>query len=304
MRRVFYIVNPASNGGSGSRVWERYKRLFPGQIATQDVHFTRHTGDARAQAETVMDYDMIVAVGGDGTVGEVISGIMARNVKQNDTRPALAVLPAGTGNDIARHIGAFPLDKAISTLRDGQIKSFDLIRIECQGDDGPLSRHAFLYGTAGFSALLKFKPWMKRYLGATIGTYLSMILALLEFRPPEMTVTWQDGSYSGPLWMAIAANAEKVAGASIRLAPNAKTDDGVLDMLLIPAKSKPTMLGSLLPRIPTGRHISVAGVQYFRSSTLEVDAERPVLVEIDGDVFGYTPATFAVSPRALRVLSG
>jgi len=304
MKKVFYIVNPTSSGGTGIKVWNRYKRTCAREIAPQDVHFTRHTGDAAQHAKTVAGYSMIVAVGGDGTVGEVISGIMARTVEAGDCRPTLAVLPAGTGNDIARHISAFPLDKAISTLRDGRVTSFDLIRIECQGEAGPLYRHAFLYGTAGFCALLKFKPWMKRYLGATVGTYLSMILALLEFRPPEMTITWQGGGYTGPLWMAIAANAEKVAGASIRLAPEARTGDGVLDMLLIPAKSKPAMLGGLLPKIPTGRHIGVTGVQYFRSTALTVDAERPVLVEIDGDVFGYTPAVFAVCPKALGILSG
>ncbi len=301
MDRVLYIVNPTSNGGTGIKVWERYNQQLSEPLPAQDVHFTHHCNHARELASAALDYDLIVAVGGDGTVGEVISGIMSCDSEAG--RPALAVLPAGTGNDIARHVGAFPLEKAITTLQGRQFKSFDLIRIACQGDDGPLVRHAFLYATAGFSALLKFKPWMKRYLGPAIGTYLSMILALLDFQAPKMTVSWDGGAYTGPLWMAIAANGESVAGASIRLAPGAKTDDGALDLLLIPAKSKPVMLATILPKIPTGRHIGVAGVEYFRSTIMEVDADRAVRVEIDGDVYGYTPALFKVCPMALRVLS-
>ncbi len=301
MNRVLYIINPTSNGGAGIKVWEHFRRELSAAISPRDVHFTRHSHHARELASAAVGYDLIVAVGGDGTVGEVISGIMAGNPE--NPRPALAVLPAGTGNDIARHVGAYPLQKAIAVLHAGQPRTFDLIRIDCQGDEGRLCRHAFLYATAGFSALLRFKPWMKRYLGPAIGTYLSMILALLEFRPPKMTVSWDGGSHSGPLWMAIAANAEHVGGASVRVAPGAKTNDGELDMLLIPAKSKPAMLGTVLPKIPTGRHIGIAGVAFFRSTAMEVDAERPMLVEIDGDIYGATPATFTVCPLALRVLS-
>ncbi len=302
MDRVLYIVNPASNGGAGIRVWQRYNRELAAPIPPQHIHFTEHASHARQLAGAAAGFDLIVAVGGDGTVGEVISGIMMAG-DGNNPRPALAVLPAGTGNDIARHIGAFPLQKAISILRHRRIKYFDLIRIECQGENGSLRRHAFLYATAGFSALLKFRPWMKRYLGPAMGTYLSMILALLRFRTPKMTVRWAGGGHSGPLFMAIAANAESVAGASIRLAPGAEADDGALDLLLIPAKSKPALLGALLPKIPSGRHVDASGVQYFRAESMMVDADRPVLVEVDGDIYGYTPATFTVCAKALGVLS-
>jgi len=301
MNKVLYIVNPTSNGGMGIKVWKRFIALSSTTVSSKDVHFTTHSNHARELAQTAKGYELVVAVGGDGTVGEVISGIMANNNPEN--RPALAVLPAGTGNDIARHVGAFPLQQAISTLQGGEHKTYDLIGIECRGDDGPLHRYAFLYATAGFSALVKFKPWMKRYLGPAIGTYLSMILALLDFRPPKMTVSWDGDSYTGPLWMAIAANAESVAGGSIRLAPGSKTDDGKLDLLLIPAKSKPAMLATVLPKIPTGRHIDVAGVQYFQCNTMNVDADRPMLVEVDGDVFGYTPALFSLYPKVLNILS-
>lgn len=301
MNRVLYIVNPISNGGMGLKVWKRFMALSSTTISSQDIHFTTHSDHARELAKDARGYQRIVAVGGDGTVGEVISGIMANTHQQN--RPALAVLPAGTGNDIARHVGAFPLQQAISTLQEGHLETYDLIGIDCQGTHGPLHRYAFLYATAGFSALVKFKPWMKRYLGPAIGTYVSMILALIDFRPPKMTVSWDGGSHTGPLWMAIAANAESVAGASIRLAPGAKTDDGKLDLLLIPAKSKPAMLATVLPKIPTGRHIDVADVQYFQSNTMHISADHPMLVEIDGDVFGYTPALFTLYPKVLNILS-
>lgn len=299
MQRVLYIVNPISNGGTGIRVWRRYLEQCNTPIDAGDICLTTHKDQARQRAAAADGYQLIVAVGGDGTIGEVITGIMAGPRPQ----PALAILPAGTGNDIARHVGAYPLDQAIATLAVGARKTYDLIRIDCRDEDGPASRHAFLYATAGYCALVKFRPWMKRYLGAAIGTYLSMILALFEFKPPQMEVTWRHGRHSGPLWMAIAANAAKVGGASVHLAPGARTDDGALDMLLVPARPKPIMLCALLPKIPNGRHIGYPGLAYFRGSAIEIDADRPVLVEIDGDVFGYTPAVFTVCANALSVLS-
>ncbi|HER27683.1 MAG TPA: diacylglycerol kinase family lipid kinase [Rhodospirillales bacterium] len=301
MDKVLYIVNPASNGGAGMKVWQRFNRQLPTPVPAQDVLFTDGPDHGSQLASAARGYDLIVAVGGDGTVGEVISGILAN--QSDDPAPALAVLPTGTGNDIARQVGAYPLQKAITVLQNKRPKFYDLIAVDCQGDDGPKRRYAFVYGTAGFSAVVKFSPWMKRYLGTTIGTYVAMILALLDFDPPKLTITWDGGHYSGTLWMAIAANCEYAGGASIRLAPGAKTDDGVLDLLIIPAKSKPLMLATLLPKIPNGRHVNEPGVQFFRGTTMTIEADRPVLVEVDGDVFGRTPATFKVCPKALRVLS-
>jgi len=298
MGRTLYVINPAGNGGAGIRVWQRIRRAHEGVIDADDVRHTERPGHARELAAGTDGVDLIVAVGGDGTAGEVLSGIMDRP----EPRPRLAILPAGTGNDIARQVGAFPLERAIAALEAGEAATYDLIRIDCRVDGAPATRHAFVYGTAGFSALLKFRPWMKRFLGATVGSYLSMILALFEFRPPVMKLVWDDGSVNERLWMAVIANAERAAGASMHIAPGARTDDGRLDVSLIPAKSKPMMLATLLPKVPSGRHVEDPQVRYFRTTAITVETDVPMLVEIDGDIHGRTPATFAVRPCAVEIV--
>ncbi|MCP5367303.1 MAG: hypothetical protein H6906_07315 [Hyphomicrobiales bacterium] len=302
MGRTLFIINPAGNGGAGRRVWDTYRRGHGTGLDAGDVAFTRRPGHARALAAGAEGVDLIVAVGGDGTAGEVLSGIMERPVP----RPALALLPAGTGNDIARHVGAYPLDRAIRALDAGAGADYDLIRIDCLVDGAAATRHAFVYGTAGFSALVKFRPWMKRLLGASVGSYLSTILAMFPFRPPRMSIRWDDGAaggtHRGPLWMAVVANAEHAAGASMRIAPGADTADGWLDVSLIPARPKPVLLATLLPKVPSGRHVQDPGVRYFRATGMTVETDAPMLVEIDGDIHGATPATFTVCPRAVRIV--
>lgn len=302
MAQTLFIVNAASNGGAGIRAWEAFVRSFPDDIPAEDVRFTERQGHAHELARVAAGRDLVVAVGGDGTVGEVISGIM----ECPEPRPALAVLPSGTGNDIARHVGCFPLPQAIAALTRPHRGKFDLIRIDCRDGAGrPVSRYAFLYGTAGFSTLVKFKPWMKRFLGVGIGSYLSAILALIDFRPPAMTVRVGDAVFDGRLWMIVVSNSEFAAGGTMRMAPDARTDDGEMNLTVIPARPKPLLLATVLPKVPSGRHTESPGVSYFAASEdVQVDADRAVLVEIDGDVFGFTPARFSMCPGAIEIVCG
>jgi len=298
MSKILYVINPAGHGGAGIRVWERVQSEWSDQIDSADVHFTKHQGHARELAAAAEGYDILTAIGGDGTVGEVMSGIMAHQ----EPRPRLAIIPAGTGNDIARTLGAFPLESALAALRGDHVKKVDLIRIDCHVEGRPAHRYAFLMGNAGFSSLPMVRPWMKRLLGPKGAYYLGTVLQIMAYRTPHMTVRWEQQEYSGRVIIVVAANVEQTAGGSMRLAPGARFDDGELNVSIVPFRSKWDMMVTTLPKVASGAHIHEPGILYFPTEKVDVDSDPPAILDVDGDLFGTTPATFTVCPKAVEVL--
>ena len=353
MNRRLYIINPAGHGGKGTAAWDTFKTLWPDPIDPEHVMITERPGHAREIAACAEGVDTLVAVGGDGTIGEVISGIMDRE----EPRPNLAVIPTGTGNDIGRSIGVASLVAAVGALQGGQAQGFDLVRIDCQRHGAQAHGYGFLFGTVGFSAISTMRPWMKRLLSAKGSYYLATFLQILTYRAPHMTVqarsvsenpvvgprasgfgTGKDGeagdigayrrysrtqssretSRSKPdrilrqapgdkefkdrMYIVIAGNAEYAGGGGVRMSPDAVTDDGLLNITVIPNRSKLNVITRLFPRIAAGTHINEPGVSYFTGKQMEVHSNPPAVLEVDGDLFGTTPATFTLCEHAIQII--
>ncbi len=297
MSRIRFIINPAGRGGAGFEAWERFKSAWVWDIDPDDVVITERTGHAREISSESAGYDIIAAVGGDGTVGEIISGII-----DGDVRSRLAVIPAGTGNDMARNIGIVSLADAVRALREGTTRTVDLLRIDCQVDGSPAHRYAFLAMGAGFSPIPMVRPWMKRILGPTGAYYLGSLLQIVVYTAPRMVVRIDGKEYAGRQWMVIAANAEKVGGGSMCIAPDARIDDGEMNVTIVPALSKARIVG-LLPRLATGSHVTEQRITYLPAQSVEIESDPPAILDIDGDLFGTTPASIALCPDALRVMT-
>ncbi len=296
---TLYIINPAGHGGAGTTAWEEFKKLWPNQIDHKDTIITKKPGHALEIAASAESYDILAAVGGDGTVGEIMSGIMERR----EPRPKLAIIPGGTGNDIARNAGICSVKDAVSALGDGRVRAFDLVRVDCQVDGQAAHRYAFLFGGAGFSPIPMIKPWMKRLLGPTGAYFLGTFMQILVYRASLMTVRTETREISVRSWMVIVGNSERTGGGSMCTSPGARTDDGMLNITVFPSHSRLKMVTKLFPKIATGAHIHEPGVDYFPGKKVEVDSIPPVVLDIDGDSFGTTPATFTVCPRVLQVMT-
>ena len=298
LNKVLYIVNPAGNGGAGMKVWETFKSSWADPIDSAHVMFTERPGHAREIAASCNGYAIIAAVGGDGTVGEVISGIMDRQ----KPRPRLAVIPCGTGNDIAQNAGIFSVADATAALRDDNPRSFDLIRVDRPVDGRTEHRHAFLFANTGFSSIPMMKPWMKRLLGATGAYYLATLLQTIAYRPPHMVVRVDGKEYAGNTFLVIAGNAERAAGGCMRICPGAITNDGELNISIIKSVSVYKVVTKLFACIAKGTHINEPEVSYFTGKKIEVQSSPPALLDLDGELFGTTPATISVCPLALEVV--
>jgi diacylglycerol kinase (ATP) len=223
-------------------------------------------------------------------------------MEQEGSKSKLAIIPGGTGNDIARNAGIFSVADAVSALHARHTRVFDLLRVDCQINGGQGYGYSFLFGNVGFSAVPMIKSWMKRALGAKGAYYLGVFLQILAYRAPHMTVRTEDQEYAGRTYMVVAGNAEWCSGGSMRISPGALTDDGELNIIIVPSLSKFKVITKLFSRIATGEHINTPGVSYFPGRRIEVYSNPSAVLDLDGDLFGTTPATFTICPRSLRII--
>ncbi len=299
MNSVLYIVNPTANGGSALKTWEQFMSFFPNSISEENIRFTERTGHAREIAFSAKGYDVLAAVGGDGTTGEIVSGIMDRELPH----PKLITVPAGTFNDISRNLGIVSLDDAVSALHTNHIQSVDVMKIDCLLNGLHSHRYSLAYCNAGFSANSMIHPWMKRILGTRLGYYLALALSIIIYRPPNMTIHWDGNEINDRIYRIQISNVERVSGGRIVIAPGACIGDGNFNITVYPDNGRFTFLFKMLPKGLKGEQIYFPGISYFSAKKIDVTADRPAILEIDGEIFGTTPITATLYPRALEVLT-
>lgn len=250
-------------------------------------------------AQNGASHDIIGAVGGDGTVFEVINGLLA--AERN--RPDLAIVPFGTGNDAAHAFGIRHANDTLEALRDGSSRLMDLIRVECHSGGTPVTKYAALFASVGITSdlLRHTTPRLKRLCGRRSAYLVGLLFALRTYSSPKMRLDWEAQRLEGRFTFACASNGETFGG-GIRVAPGARTDDGLLNLNLIEEVSPWEALKHLI-RLRQGRHITHPKVSYRTSPGLEINAEHAIEVAADGDLIGWTPAHFTVAPKALRIIT-
>lgn len=246
----------------------------------------RHKGTELARRAVAEGYQVVVACGGDGTINEVIQPLPGTDV-------ALGVIPTGTANVFAREMG-IPLNpvEAIKALTAGQARYLDV-----GISDG---RYFLLWAGVGFDAevLLNVKPAAKRRYGIP-AFVASTLLTLLRFEGARAEIVLGDKKLRRRVLLAIISNIKHYA--LFELSRDAEPDDGLFEVLLFQGSGFLTKLRHLLSLL-LRRHYASPLVESFRASALTIQSEKPLPVQVDGDVVGQTPVSFQVVPRALKVI--
>jgi diacylglycerol kinase (ATP) len=258
---------------------------------TGEAMLSKRPGDlielARAAAAS---HDLLVVVGGDGTVNEVVNGVAGLSAE-------VAVIPAGTGQDFGRTYGIpAKLDDAVRVALDGATRRIDLGRATYAGGE----RYFANVGTVGMSgAVAKRANSMSKALGGRATFYYALTREFLAWRNTEVTVTFDDGERRGPMHDVIVANG-RWHGGGMKLAPDASPDDGLFDVVVIGDVSK-LDFATTSPKLYKGGHIGHPRVEVLRTTAVSVEAARPLPVELEGEPVGTSPARFEIVPRALRL---
>ena len=297
-RRCLFIINPAAGNGVLKR-WRRFAdRLRAGGVSFEETISTSSRQALELAQQSAGTHDIIGAVGGDGTILQVVNGLMT----SGGDRPALALVPLGTGNDTAHALGIEDESDALHAVIGRQVRPIDLIRVECQAKAGSLVSFAVSFASVGISTdvLRHTSPRMKRICGRRLAYMIGLLKALPELSAHSMEIGCDGEQVQEQCVLASASNGETFGG-GIRVAPGALVDDGQLNLNRIRAVSRWEVLKQLR-KLRHGRHVHHPSVCYRTSSFLEIRTEKPIEVAADGDIIGCTPARFEISPKALRVL--
>ena len=297
--RWLVIVNPASGRPDGGAGWRAIEHALRGAAVAFDVIRTEQPGhgEALARAALLQGRRHIAVAGGDGSVNEAVHGIM--NAGLDDTREVtLAVIPTGTGNDWARTLGIArrPCDIA-RAIAGGRTMLHDVGAIDLPGRD-PARRWFINVAGAGYDA------WVTEHVPRPVPsafTYLGIALrGLLRYRSPEFAVSVGDTRFEGRMLLAFVANAQ-YCGNRMHVAPTARTDDGLLDVLAVDDLSLLQALPKL-GKLYTGRILGDRAVHHARAPRVRVETWPVTTIQADGQIVGRTPAEFSLLQRALRVI--
>lgn len=300
---MLVLVNPAAGGGRGARRWKRLRQAVP-ELASAKILVPSSADEARQALARHLDagqIDRLVTVGGDGTAhlaANVMLELAAERGEPLDT--ALVLAPAGTGSDFARHLG---LPRApIAALRAGlDATPRWLDAIEATFDDGERS-FVLNIASAGLSGSVVRELEANPQRGQ-LSYLLATLRGLLRYQPTPCRVA-VDGEWLEPdeFFLVAVANG-RFFGKGMKVAPDARSDDGLLDVVVIP----PVPLWQLPVRLPqffTGRHVRLPMVDVHPAYQvrLEPSPDFPPY-ELDGEATSPRPVTFEVRPKALRVMA-
>jgi diacylglycerol kinase (ATP) len=296
--RILFIINPAAGAGRGLERWRRLEAQAQKLGIQPDHRLTAKPEEARQwAAQAAQDYDLIAAVGGDGTAMDVANGILSCP----EPRAALAVLPVGTGNDLAANLG-FNGQLKILLPGQGRTRAVDVLEVKCQATQEQVTHHALVLAGVGLlgECLRRTNPTLKRVFGSRLAYSAGVAWALCRWRPTRLRVAIEDQVFENRFLLASASNGER-AGGGMRLAPGALMDDGLLNVTLVEAVGRLEALRQLAA-VRRGTHIHHPSVRCFMATSLRVESEPPCLVAADGEILGHTPVSIQLLPRKLSVL--
>jgi len=321
--RPLILINPVA--ARARRLWPSIKERLAQAGILFDWHETTHKGEAEIRTRHALrakEHEIIVVVGGDGTLSEAASGFFescqsslpAPSIINSAAR--LAILPAGTGDDFARGLTGQRasleswLEKFITYCREDDKGTTRVVDLIYASVDGGARRFICLNAaTLGIGAEVASRVAthgrMMRLGGGEARFALAALRALAAWRVRPVRLCINDTETFWCITNLLAVTNGRFAGGGMMFAPAARIDDGLLEVIMTDGISRPTLLRELT-RIHRGGHLANPRVSLKQGTHVKITASsstEQLLVEADGNVRGYTPAEFRIMPSALRVVA-
>ena len=294
-----FLVNPASANGATGKRWPELAHRAAQLGLEGTTLFSDRPGHLIELAERAArdGAELVVAAGGDGTLNEVVNGLVRAG-----TSTELAIIPLGTGMDLVRTYGIpTRFDDAVRNVLEGTPRTIDVGRVSYREWDGRAGERYFAnVGSVGMSAAVAQRAnGMSKALGGKATFFYALTRVFFEWENTVVSVQLDDERREARMHDVVVANGRWHGGAML-LAPEAKPDDGLFDVVLIGDVTKRDFV-TTAPKIYKGTYLSHPKVELLRSRTVAVDAVEHLPIELDGEQVGTTPVRFEIVPAALRV---
>ncbi len=273
--RVKVILNPYANRWRAKAQAPAVAAAFRAVGVECDLALTdgpRH-GDELAAAAAVGGYDAVIAAGGDGTINEVINGVL-RAAGDGPAVP-FGIVPLGTANDFALMAGLpLTIDESVRVIAAGRTRPIDAGRVN--------ERFFINNSAAAMEPMVTLENIKMKRLSGELRYIVALLRALARLKPWTMTLTWDGGGYDGPAYLLSVCNSARTGG--FMMAPGALLDDGQLDMVFAPQVSKGQVV-SILLKLMRGEHIHHPAVTFCRVTAIDVTSRPGTPLHSDGEIF-------------------
>lgn len=294
--KVLVIYNPHAGGGRARRLLPAIRRYLSEKAIAAEFLLTEARGHATTLAEQsdLTPFDAVVAAGGDGTLFEVLNGVL-RNPGTH--KPALGLIPNGTGNAFMKELGLRTSDwrKAIDIIALNKARTIDVGRLQAQGQ----TWHFLNIVGMGFIADIAATAVRLKWLGNS--AYTVAVLLRLPWLKAQRLSLDIDGKLVEREGVFVEVANSSYTGTSFLIAPKARLDDGLLDVVLLKRISRIGLL-RLFRTVFDGSHLRHPQVEYLQVRSITVTEPIPGQLVPDGEILGRSPASFECLPGAVRFL--
>lgn len=297
-----FIMNPMAGKGSGARADAVLEELLKHAGLHYHVRYTEGAGDAMRLARSATAR-VVVAVGGDGTINEVVNGLAG-------TDRVMGIIPTGSGNDLIRSLGIpHAIERALDIIQAGHVETIDVGKVQTgRLIDGSMQYapwRLFVNGLGiGFDGAVARRVQEITYLRGTL-LYLAAVLQIVwKYRAPHMTLRVDEQTWAGQEFLMAVGNG-RAAGGGFYLTPEAEVADGLLDLMVIRSVSVWRILG-IIPWVMLGKPVRRSFVRYMKLKELEASASETFNVHADGEIVGRDVhgVRVVVEPHVLNVITG
>jgi len=305
MEKMFIVVNPASANRSTGKEWPQYEKLLLDSGFEFETALTKHPGHATELTRQALKigYKTIMSVGGDGTMNEVVNGFFENKHKiAEDSR--LVVFSRGTGCDFIKSLGIKnSIENLIAVLTRNQTKQLDVGKVSyVSATDEIITRYFLNVADIGIGAetanrVNKHSKLMKGFLSFMFAAISTIIL----YKNKDFEVIIDDEIVLSERMNSVIVANGNYFGGGMKVAPDAKMDDGIFDIIIFGDLSKLDLIRSF-PLIYDGKHLSHPKLKCYRGSRIKVNSCGKGLIEVDGEIPGSDDAEFELLSKALEIL--
>ncbi|TVR78289.1 MAG: diacylglycerol kinase family lipid kinase [Chitinophagaceae bacterium] len=296
----FFIINPVSGGGKGIKKWPKLKRVLINNNIEFKEFFTIGNGDATKLAIECISNgaEKICVVGGDGTLNEVVNGVLQQKHKPSE-EILISMFAVGTGNDWVKTMKIPTNTKAfVNTLKDPQYIFQDSGKISFQKDGVQTERYFANIASIGFAGIVTKKANLSLK-GGKISYILALLKSLRAYRSSRLKITFNDIYIYENIYN-VSVCICKYAGGGMKFGPAANPGDGLFDLTVIKDLPAMEVVRNIL-FLFSGSFIKHPKVNTYRTEKLSIESKENVLIETDGEFIGNLNAEISIVKQALKV---
>lgn len=303
---IYTIVNPMSSNGKTGKRWPKYLKKFKEAGLNLHIKETHYPGHAVNLTKTALNngYKTIMAVGGDGTVNEIVNGFF-ENGKLIEKDAVLLIFSQGTGSDYVKSLG---LDKKIETVIDVynryERKWVDLGKIKYHNfDKKKVERYFVNTADVGIGGeTVEYVNRASKFMGGILTYLFGAVRTLIKYENKVMKLNIDKKLVKNSLTNSVMVSLGKYFAGGMPIAPEAEIDDGYFDILILGDLSKSETLLNLY-KAYQGTHLDYPKIDYLKGKDVKIESKERVLIDIDGESAGTLPAEFTILKERFPILS-